>query len=188
MTARSSTSGERTLAQSCRVGTFDLLRTVRWCLPRAPASCTSRTLTYQARGRRYCDEDIYLSSRLGGDFDLALCHPRDAASLMDAFEAVVVRNSGPVLAHQAAWDALRGRALETGMRCYNQLTGRGDMAGKHCLLDLTAAGYPVIPTVDRVGDLDQLPSVAEYVVKPKLGADSRSEVPARRRAPSGSAR
>ena len=129
-------------------------------------------LTYQARGRRYCDEDIYLSSRLGGDFDLALCHPRDAASLMDAFEAVVVRNSGPVLAHQDAWDAFRDRAVEARARVYNQLTGRGDMAGKHYLLDLTEAGYPVIPTVDRLDKLDRLPSAAEYVVKPKLGADS----------------
>ena len=32
-------------------------------------------LTYQARGRCYCDEDISLSSELGKHFDLALCHP-----------------------------------------------------------------------------------------------------------------
>ncbi len=55
-------------------------------------------LAYQARGRRYCDEDIHLTSRLREEFDLALCHPRDAAALLDAFDAVVVRNSGPVLA------------------------------------------------------------------------------------------
>lgn len=32
-------------------------------------------LAYPARGRRYCDEDIFLTSRLRDDFDLALCHP-----------------------------------------------------------------------------------------------------------------
>ncbi|MFJ3669418.1 hypothetical protein ACIPSE_23485 [Streptomyces sp. NPDC090106] len=129
-------------------------------------------LAYPARGRRYCDEDIHLTARLREEFDLALCHPRDAAALMDAFDAVVVRNSGPVLAYQDAYDAFRARAAEAGTRVYNPLDGRGDMAGKQYLLDLSAAGYPVIPTVDRAADLRRLPESGRYVVKPKLGADS----------------
>ncbi|AQS66045.1 hypothetical protein [Streptomyces pactum] len=129
-------------------------------------------LAYEARGRRYCDEDIFLTSRLREDFDLALCHPRDAAALLDAFDAVVVRNSGPVLGYRAAYDAFRERAAERGTRVYNQLTGRADMAGKQYLLDLTEAGYPVIPTVGRAEDLHRLPAADQYVVKPKLGADS----------------
>ncbi|MFD4598220.1 hypothetical protein ACFWPQ_09270 [Streptomyces sp. NPDC058464] len=36
-------------------------------------------LAYQARGRRHCDEDIHLISRLRDAFDLALCHPLDAS-------------------------------------------------------------------------------------------------------------
>ncbi|WP_424888713.1 hypothetical protein [Streptomyces sp. XH2] len=129
-------------------------------------------LAYPARGRRYCDEDIFLSSRLREDFDVALCHPLDAAALMDAFDAVVVRNSGPVLHYQAAYDDFARRAAEGGVRVYNQLTGKADMAGKQYLLDLTAAGLPVIPTVDRPEDTGLLPDAGEYVVKPKLGADS----------------
>lgn len=129
-------------------------------------------LGYQARGRRYCDEDIFLSSRLRQDFDTALCHPLDAAALMDGFDLVVVRNSGPVLHYQQAYQAFRGAAGERGTRVYNPLNGRGDMAGKQYLLDLTAAGYPVIPTVDRLADLDRLPDADEYAVKPKAGADS----------------
>ncbi|MFH8788391.1 hypothetical protein [Streptomyces roseoverticillatus] len=129
-------------------------------------------LAYPARGRRYCDEDIFLSSRLREDFDVALCHPLDAAALMDAFDAVVVRNSGPVLHYQAAYDDFARRAAEGGVRVYNQLTGKADMAGKQYLLDLTAAGHPVIPTVDRPEDTGLLPAADEYVVKPKLGADS----------------
>ncbi|MEV4927989.1 hypothetical protein [Streptomyces roseoverticillatus] len=129
-------------------------------------------LAYPARGRRYCDEDIFLSSRLREDFDIALCHPLDAAALMDAFDAVVVRNSGPVLHYQAAYDDFARRAAEGGVRVYNQLTGKADMAGKQYLLDLTAAGHPVIPTVDRPEDTGLLPAADEYVVKPKLGADS----------------
>ncbi|WP_329527368.1 hypothetical protein [Streptomyces sp. NBC_01462] len=129
-------------------------------------------LAYPAKGRRYGDEDVFLTSRLREDFDVAVCHPLDAAALMTGFDAVVVRNSGPVLHYQAQYDAFRRRALADGVRVYNQLSGKGDMAGKRYLLDLTAAGFPVIPTVDRAGDLHRLPDVDTYVVKPKLGADS----------------
>ncbi|MGK5729797.1 hypothetical protein [Streptomyces sp. URMC 124] len=129
-------------------------------------------LAYPAKGRRYCDEDIYLSSRLREDFDVALCHPLDAAALMDGHDAVVIRNSGPVLHYQEAYDDFARRAEKDGVLVYNQLTGRADMAGKQYLPDLSAAGYPVIPTADRPEDAGRLPDVAEYVVKPKLGADS----------------
>ncbi|MEU6991460.1 hypothetical protein ABZ953_12485 [Streptomyces sp. NPDC046465] len=131
-------------------------------------------LAYQAKGRRYCDEDIHLTARLREDFDVALCHPLDAAPLMEsgAFDTVMVRNSGPVLNYQASWDDFRERATRGGFRTYNQLTGKADMVGKQYLLDLTAAGYPVIPTVDDPREVDRLPATDTYVVKPKAGADS----------------
>jgi hypothetical protein len=129
-------------------------------------------LAYPARGRRYCDEDIFLTTRLRAAFDIALCHPLDAAALMNAFDAVVVRNSGPVLHYQDKYDAFREQAAATGTRVYNPLHGRGDMAGKQYLLDLSAAHHPVIPTVDRPEDLQLLPDAAQYAVKPKAGADS----------------
>ncbi|MEV5507213.1 hypothetical protein [Streptomyces orinoci] len=129
-------------------------------------------LAYPAKGRRYCDEDIFLSSRLRAEFDIALCHPLDAAALMAGFDAVVVRNSGPVLNYQAAYGEFRARAEQLAVPVYNELTGRADMRGKRYLLELTAAGYPVIPTIDRAEDIGRLPEAAEYVAKPKLGADS----------------
>lgn len=46
------------------------------------------------------------------------------------------------------------------------------MVGKQYLLDLTEAGYPVIPTVDTKADIGKLPDVPKYVIKPKDGADS----------------
>lgn len=129
-------------------------------------------LAYPARGRRYGDEDVFLTSRLRAGFDLALCHPLDAVALMDAFDVVVVRNSGPVLHYRAGYDAFREQATARGTRVYNPLSGRGDMAGKGYLVELTAAGHPVIPTVDRPEDLHLLPAAAEYAVKPRAGADS----------------
>ncbi|AVZ71412.1 hypothetical protein SLUN_03510 [Streptomyces lunaelactis] len=129
-------------------------------------------LGYEAKGRRYCDEDIRLSGCLREDFDIALCHPLDAARLMGSFDAVVVRNSGPVLHYQREYDAFRTLARQSGTRLYNPPTGRADMAGKQYLVELSAAGFPVIPTVDHGEDLGRLPRADEYVVKPKLGADS----------------
>ncbi|MFI9787033.1 hypothetical protein ACIHEI_26530 [Kitasatospora sp. NPDC051984] len=129
-------------------------------------------LAYPARGRRYGDEDVFLTSRLREEFDLALCHPRDAVALMDAFDAVVIRNSGPVLHYREQFDEFRRQAGARGTRVYNPLTGRGDMAGKNYLLDLTAAGYPVIPTVGHPRDAGLLPRSDRYVVKPATGADS----------------
>ncbi|MFJ7998508.1 hypothetical protein ACIQ7D_15370 [Streptomyces sp. NPDC096310] len=130
-------------------------------------------LGYQAAGRsRYCDEDVFLTSRLRADFDIAVCHPLDAAALLDRFDAAVVRNTGPVLRYRSEYDAFRAHALARGARIYNPLNGRADMAGKQYLLDLTAAGHPVIPTVDRRPDLGLLPIAEQYAVKPKAGADS----------------
>ncbi|MEU8352636.1 hypothetical protein [Streptomyces sp. NPDC048845] len=141
-------------------------------MPARPSLLYVTDLTYRARGRRYCDEDIFLSSRLREDFDIALCHPLDAAALMDGFRAVVVRNSGPVLHYQEQYEAFRARAAARGTRVYNPLTGRADMRGKQYLVDLTEAGYPVIPTVDHPEDLPLLPGAGTYAVKPKAGADS----------------
>jgi hypothetical protein len=129
-------------------------------------------LGYEAQGRRYCDEDLFLTSRLRDDLDLALCHPLDAAALMDRFDGVVVRNSGPVIHYRAQHEAFRAEALARGTRVYNPLIGRGDMAGKQYLVDLSDGGWPVIPTVDRPADLGRLPDAPAYVVKPKAGADS----------------
>ncbi|ALV38045.1 hypothetical protein [Streptomyces sp. CdTB01] len=141
-------------------------------MPGRPSILFVTDLAYDARGRRYCDEDIFLTSRLRNDFDVALCHPLDATALMDAFDAVVVRNSGPVLHYQREYDAFREHAAARGTRVYNPLSGRADMVGKQYLLDLTAAAYPVIPTIDRPQDLGRLPEADQYVVKPKAGADS----------------
>ncbi|MEO6124477.1 MAG: hypothetical protein ABIR32_12275 [Ilumatobacteraceae bacterium] len=129
-------------------------------------------LHYQANGRVYRDEDLFVTGRLGEHFDLALCGPTVAESLMDGFDAVVVRNSGPVIHHQLAYDSFRSAALDRRIRVFNELTGKADMLGKQYLVDLSAAGAAVIPTIDCVAGLDRLPEVEAYITKPKLGADS----------------
>ncbi|GAA1565533.1 hypothetical protein GCM10009789_18840 [Kribbella sancticallisti] len=127
-------------------------------------------LTYPARGRRYGDEDTFLTRQLRDNFDLAICHPLDAVALMDSFDAVVVRNSGPVLHFQVEYDEFRAAAIDRGTRVFNQLTGKADMVGKQYLVELNDAGSPVIPTTDS--DPSSLPEASGYLVKPKLGSDS----------------
>ncbi|GAA3008682.1 hypothetical protein Sfulv_52720 [Streptomyces fulvorobeus] len=139
---------------------------------RRPAVLYVTDYSYEARGRRYSDEDVFLSRRMREEFDVEVCHPRDAAAMLDGFDAVVIRNSGPVMYYQEAYDAFRARARELGTAVYNPLDGRGDMAGKQYLVEMSRAGLPVIPTVDRAADLGLLPRAAEYAVKPKAGADS----------------
>ena len=129
-------------------------------------------LAYEAKGRRYCDEDIYLSAQLGGDFDVAICSPLAAQQLMHAFDVVVVRNSGPILYYLPEYDAFREAARDRGIRVFTEPTGRADQIGKQYLLDLFQGGYPVIPTIDDAADLEQLPISADYIAKPKMGADS----------------
>ncbi|OZD08420.1 hypothetical protein CH275_04455 [Rhodococcus sp. 06-235-1A] len=141
------------------------------CAPR-PRVLFVTDLAYLSSGRRYCDEDIFLSSQLREWVDIALCHPLEARALMDAFDVVVVRNSGPVLGYQDAFDAFTRHARENDARVFTQLTGKGDQRGKQYLVDLFADGFPVIPTVDSPRDVSCLPEVDTYVVKPKWGADS----------------
>ncbi|MFD4674915.1 hypothetical protein ACFWNN_34680 [Lentzea sp. NPDC058450] len=150
-------------------------------MPTRPSILYVSNLAYPAKGRRYCDEDIYLTSTLRQHFDIAITHPEDAATLMDNFDTVVVRNSGPVIDYPTAYETFRTKATTTGHRVYNPLTGKADMAGKQYMLDLTTEGYPVIPTIDDLtnlhlltdlADRHNLPTPTTYVTKPKAGADS----------------
>jgi hypothetical protein len=127
---------------------------------------------YPARGRRYGDEDLWLSARLRERFTVALAHPVDAVALMDRFAAVVLRNTGPVTGHRDAYLAFRAAAEARGTKVFTDLGAKGDARGKQYLVDLSAAGWPVIPTVADRADLDRLPAAEAYVTKPILGADS----------------
>ncbi|MBC9711241.1 hypothetical protein H9Y04_01480 [Streptomyces sp. TRM66268-LWL] len=140
--------------------------------PAKPRILYVTDLAYPARGRRYCDEDIALTARLREHFALALCHPLDATALLDGFDAAIVRNSGPVLNYLAEYEAFGHRTRTTGLPVYNTSDGRGDMAGKDYLVDLTDEGLAVIPTVAAADDLHRLPAADAYIVKPRLGADS----------------
>lgn len=129
-------------------------------------------LNYQAKGRVYCEEDIFLTGRLQEHFDIALCHPINSHRFEQNVDTVVFRNTGSTCGFQDTYDAFKQRVQTQKLKTFNEFCGKADMCGKQYLLELTEKGYPVIPTVDRIDRLAVLPEVDSYVVKPKNGADS----------------
>ncbi len=127
---------------------------------------------YQAKGRRYCDEDLFITNYLRSRFNVATCHPACCEPFEDAADVIVFRNTGAVAGFQDVYDAFRARVEKKGLQTYNEFTGQADMLGKQYLLDMTNAGMRVIPTVDNLDDLGKLPEANRFVLKPKGGADS----------------
>lgn len=129
-------------------------------------------LYYQAKGRNYYEEDLYITSRLKEQFNLLIGHPQQALAFMDVADAIVFRNTGPVLWYKDYYNRFVTAAREKGSITFNSLDGKGDMKGKDYQLTLTKEGYPVIPTIDNVADLERLGTPDQYLVKLKDGADS----------------
>ena len=129
-------------------------------------------LYYKAKGRNYCEEDLWLTGRLKDHFDVALCHPSNSESFEKDVDLIVFRNTGGVSGFKDVYESFVKRVKAQHLNTFNEFTGKADMVGKQYLLDLTEAGYPVIPTVDTKADIGKLPDVPKYVIKPKDGADS----------------
>ncbi|MFD1775857.1 hypothetical protein [Paenibacillus rhizophilus] len=129
-------------------------------------------LYYEAKGRTYYEEDLFLTSRLRESFALTICHPQDIHAFEKNYDLIVIRNAGPVAHFKDKYWSFRERAAANTYKTYNSFNGKGDMNGKEYLLELTKAGYPVIPTIDDIERIDDLPQVPSYISKPKDGADS----------------
>ncbi len=131
-------------------------------------------LNFEAQGREYFREDIYLFGRLKNIFSVILVDPRSMVDYMDFVDLILFRNAGPIANITDEYRQFTHRAGLKNIKTYNSLDGNADMQGKEYLITLTHLKYPVIPTIDSFKDLDTLESVCvnRYVVKPKNGADS----------------
>jgi hypothetical protein len=129
-------------------------------------------LYFEANGRNYYDEDLYVTSVLRKDFAVLICHPGDSQKFENLVDLFVFRNTGPVLHYQEIFYAFLERMHANGTPCYNSLSGKADMRGKEYLLELTKLGFPVIPTISNVDELHLLAQQDTYIVKLKKGADS----------------
>lgn len=129
-------------------------------------------LYYEAKGRNYYEEDLFLTSKLREDFQLVICHPEDTEAFEKDFDLIVFRNAGVIANFKGKYQAFRNRIVSDHLKTYNSFNGKGDMNGKQYLIELTNAHFPVIPTIDTLDSLDALPDVETYIIKPKDGADS----------------
>ena len=129
-------------------------------------------LYFEAKGRKYYDEDLYLTSRLREHFEILICHPCDSEKFEESVDLIVFRNCGPVMNYQAYFNAFVKRINTKNILSFNSMKGKADMRGKGYLIEMTRGGFPVIPTIERSEDLHLLPSTEKYMVKLKDGADS----------------
>lgn len=129
-------------------------------------------LYYQASGRKYHEEDLYVTSKLKDHFNLLICHPRQAIPHIEYADLIVFRNTGPVIGYQKYFIEFLAEIQRKKALTFNSFDGNGDMKGKQYLLDLTRLRYPVIPTVENLEDLDRLGRPDKYILKLKNGADS----------------
>lgn len=129
-------------------------------------------LYYKAKDRNYYEEDLYITAKLKEHFTLLLGHPQQALSIMHCADLVVFRNTGPVMWYKDYFNRFTEAVKEKGLATFNSFDGKADMKGKEYLLQLTREGFPVIPTVESIDDIERLGPTAQYMVKLKDGADS----------------
>lgn len=129
-------------------------------------------LYYNANGRRYYEEDLFITSKLRENLKLVICNPKDMDSFNDKFDLTIFRNAGPASNFPNEYSQFRNKIKTKNLKTYNSFDGKGDMNGKDYLIELTDLDYPVIRTIDKIDNFDKLPKVDKYVIKPKDGADS----------------
>ncbi len=129
-------------------------------------------LYYEAKGRSYFEEDLYITERLKDYFDLVLCNPQNSENFEEDVDLVIFRNTGPVIEFSEVYNSFVKRVKSNKIKTFNEFNGKADMCGKQYLIDLTLEGFPVIPTIDSIENFDLLPESEQFVIKPKDGADS----------------
>ncbi len=121
------------------------------------------------------EEDNYLIDVLRKDFEVVVSHPLDCERLLSSVQGVVVRNIWPTYEYASEWGRIEQVIRDSGLPTYNPLTGKGDNRGKEYLVDLYKRGFPVIPSIDCVGDIDKLPASEYYWIKPKDSSDGHGD-------------
>ena len=129
-------------------------------------------LYYVAKGRNYYEEDLYITKRLKDYFDVVLCNPKNSKNFEKDVDLIVFRNTGGVSGFKDVYNSFVKRVKENNLNTFNEFNGKADMCGKEYLLELTKENYPVIPTIDTINNINLLPNVDRFVIKPKDGADS----------------
>ncbi len=129
-------------------------------------------LNYEAAGRTYYTEDIFITGQLRDSFDVIIGDPGSSEPFEPHVDGIVIRNTGPITNYQEAFTNFRQRVLQQSFKTFNSLDGKADMQGKYYLPTLFKEGYQVIPSISDPTQIDLLPAALQYAVKPMMGADS----------------
>lgn len=129
-------------------------------------------LYYEAKGRNYYEEDLYIISKLKDHFNILIGHPHQVNSYLHTADLLVFRNTGSILNYELYFREFVEEVRRKKIITFNSFDGKADIKGKQYLIDLTNEGFPVIPTIENVTEIDRIGNHEKYVVKIKNGADS----------------
>lgn len=121
------------------------------------------------------DEDRYLIDVLNRDFEVIVSHPLECEKHLSLVQGVVIRNIWPTHEYATEWTRIKKLLLDSKIPTYNPLTGKGDNRGKEYLVGLYQKGFPVIPSVDKIEDIDALPPSEYYWIKPVDSCDGQGD-------------
>jgi hypothetical protein len=117
------------------------------------------------------EEDAYLSEKLKEYYDVIISHPFKTSEHLSKVDGVLIRNVWPTHEYLDEWKKIKQYLKESGVPTYNPLTGKGDNRGKKYLSRLFKKGFPVIPSIENLDEIDQLPASQYYWIKPLDGCD-----------------
>jgi hypothetical protein len=116
-------------------------------------------------------EDRFLEKELTPYFDLIVSHPLECDRYLSSIEGIIIRNIWPTYEYSEKWEQLVKKIKNLRIKTYNPLTGKGDNRGKDYLIELYKEGFPVIPSINKVEDINRLPESEFYYIKPKDSCD-----------------
>jgi len=120
-------------------------------------------------------EDIFLSNFLRKHFNVFVAHPVDALEWEGQFDLVLVRNVWPTYEYRQYKTGIIRKLVKNGRIGKSSVEAgylkKPKYLEKEYILELFYKGFPVIPTVDRRSNLEQLGNTSEYFIKPKDRCD-----------------
>jgi hypothetical protein len=131
-------------------------------------------LTDLSNGER---EDLITAEYLRKDFDVTISYLEGIQEIEDNFDLIVVRNIWPSnhskfnIYNEVKRNFLKRAGLKN-LKVYNDLNANCDHQGKNYLVELYKNSFSVIPSIDSMDDLNLLPEVDQYFIKPKNGFSS----------------
>src|SRR5690606_13982748 len=129
-------------------------------------------LYYVAKGRKYYEADLLITSKLKEHFNVLIGHPQQSLAFLISDAIVVYRNLGCVLHFEDYYREFLKTVEEKNIISFISFDGKGDQQGKQCLLDLQEEGYAVIPTAVDIAEIEKLGNPQKYIVKLMNEADS----------------